>query len=45
MNSVWRYSSDKNYFTLVKHLLAKITIVPEHLLFEFKSGVNITIEK
>ena len=31
--------------TLVKHLLAKITIFPEHLLFEFKSGVNITIEK
>lgn len=30
---------------LVKHLLAKITIFPEHLLFEFKSGVNITIEK
>ena len=31
--------------TLVKHLLARITIFPEHLLFEFKSGVNITIEK
>lgn len=31
--------------TLVKHLLAKITIFPEHLLFEFKSGVNITVEK
>lgn len=31
--------------TLLKHLLAKITIFPEHLLFEFKSGVNITIEK
>lgn len=31
--------------TLVKHLLAKITIFPEHLLFAFKSGVNITIEK
>lgn len=31
--------------TMVKHLLAKITIFPEHLLFEFKSGVNITIEK
>lgn len=29
---------------LVKRLLAKVTVFPEHLVFEFKSGVTITVE-
>lgn len=30
---------------LVKRLLAKVTVFPEHLVFEFRSGVTVTVEK
>lgn len=30
---------------LVKRLLAKVTVFPEHLVFEFKSGVTVSVEK
>ena len=30
--------------TLVKHLLAKVTVYEEKLVFEFKSGVTVEVE-
>ena len=30
--------------TLVKHLLAKVTVFEKHLVFEFKSGITVEIE-
>ena len=30
---------------LVKRLLSKVTVFPEHLVFEFKSGVTVSVEK
>lgn len=30
---------------LVKRLIAKVTVFPEHLVFEFRSGVTIMVEK
>lgn len=31
--------------TLAKHLLSKITIFDDHIVFEFKSGVTVSVEK
>ena len=31
--------------TLVKHLLSKATVFEDHLVFEFKSGVAVSVEK
>ena len=31
--------------TLAKHLFSKITIFDNHIVFEFKSGVTISVEK
>ena len=31
--------------TLTKHLLSKITIFYDHIVFEFKSGVTVSVEK
>ncbi|MBQ7004324.1 MAG: recombinase family protein [Oscillospiraceae bacterium] len=31
--------------TLVKHLLSKVTVFEDHLVFEFKSGVAVSVEK
>ena len=31
--------------TLTKHLLSKITIFYDHIVFEFKSGVMVSVEK
>lgn len=31
--------------TLAKHLLSKITIFYDHIVFEFKSGVTVSVEK
>ena len=30
---------------LAKHLLSKITIFDDHIVFEFKSGVTVSVEK
>lgn len=31
--------------TLAKHLLSKITVFDDHVIFEFKSGVTVSVEK
>lgn len=31
--------------TLAKHLLSKITVFDDHIIFEFKSGVTVSVEK
>lgn len=30
---------------LVKRLVAKVTVFPKHLVFEFRSGVTVSVEK
>ena len=31
--------------TLVRHLLERVTVFPDNLLFTFRSGVTVTVEK